>query len=202
MEQEGNGEHGVGNLDYPSTPKPAGHPLPPSAFTAGRILAASEPCPGAVRTCTLPSRAGSQRISVEAWPTPLAVVAHCVVQAAQASAGHGVTVAHGIEIHVPVALAGLTGMHGTSLPQGVPEKPVITELTAFSWGRWKGGEDPAVPTLPTAPVPTHPQPHSPLCPGGQWVQTTSPLLGTSVQGERPGQGQGLQSSERPAKGLP
>lgn len=129
------------------------------------------------------------------------MLAHCVVEAAQASAGHGVAVPHGIGIHVPVALAGLTGVHGASLPQGIPEKPIITELAALSWGRWNGGEDPAVPTLPTAPC-AHPAAASPLCPGGQWVQTTSPVLGTSVQGERPGQGQGLQSSERPKKGLP
>lgn len=97
-----------------------------------------------------------------------------------------------------MALAGFTGVHGTSLPQRVPEKAVITELAALSWGRWKGGEDPDAAHSPCA----QPPPGSPLCPGGQWVQTTSPLLGTSVQGERPGQGQGLQSSERPTKGLP
>lgn len=159
MEQESKGQSGTcgGNLDHPSAPKPAGHPLPPSAFTAGRILAASELFPGAVRTGTLPSRAGSQSIPVESRPTPLAVIAHCVVQAAQAPAGHGVAVAHGIEIHVPMALAGFTGVHGTSLPQGIPEKAVITELTAFSWGKWKGEEVLAVPTLPTAPVPIHPR---------------------------------------------
>lgn len=48
----------------------------------------------------------------------------------------------------------------------------------------------------------HPLPASPLCPGGQWVQTTSPLPGTWVQGERSGQGHGLQSSKCPMKGLP
>lgn len=52
------------------------------------------------------------------------------------------------------------------------------------------------------PQPPWPSPGSPLCPGGQWVHTTSPLPGTSVQGERSGHGQGLQSSERPTKGLP
>lgn len=136
MEQESKEHSGTlgDNLNHPSSLNLLGipfHPLP--SLLGGFWLQVS--CPrGAVRTCTLPSRAGSQRIPVEARPTPLAVVAHCVVQAAQAPARHGVTVPHGIEIHVPVTLAGFTGMHGTSLPQGVPEKPVITELTAFSWG--------------------------------------------------------------------
>lgn len=114
--------------------------LPPSASTTGRILAVvgsrgAGPAPGAVRTGTLPSRVGSQRIPVEAQQTPLAVLARRVVQAAQAPAGHGVTVPHGIEIHVPVTLAGDAGTHGAPLPQRVPKKPVVTELAAFSWGR-------------------------------------------------------------------
>lgn len=44
--------------------------------------------------------------------------------------------------------------------------------------------------------------HSPLWPGGQWVHTTSPLSGMVVQADRPGHGQGWQSSARPVKGLP
>lgn len=115
--------------------------------------------PRAVRTCTLPGRVGSQRIPIEACPTPLAVLACRVVQAAQAPAGHGVAVPHGIEIHVPMTLAGDTGMHRAPLPQRVPKKPIIAELAVFSWGRQKGGEGLAVPALPAAPSPTRPQPH-------------------------------------------
>lgn len=123
------------------------------------------PASGAVRTCTLPSGFGSQSVPVEARPTPLAVLARRVVQAAQAPARHRVAVPHGVEIHIPVTPAGDAGMHGAPLPQGVPEKPIIAELAAFSWGRYQGGEGPAVPVLPAAPLPTHPQPHL-SAPGG------------------------------------
>lgn len=201
MEQESKGQSGTcgGNLDHPSAPKAAGHPLPPSAFTAGRILAASELFPGAVRTGTLPSRAGSQRIPVESRPTPLAVIAHCVVQAAQAPAGHGVAVAHGIEIHVPMALAGFTGVHGTSLPQGIPEKAVITELTAFSWGKWKGEEVPAVPTLPTAPVPIHHR--ADLSVPGAVGADHLPTAGHLGAGRAAGAGAGLAVIRAPCEGV-
>lgn len=139
-------------------------PFPPSASTAGRNLAAvglrgAAPAPGAVRTCTLPGRIGSQRVPVEAELTPLAVLARRVVEAAQAPAGHRVAVPHSIEIHIPMTLAGDAGMHGAPLPQGVPEKPIVTEFAAFSWGRRKAGVRLAVLVLPMAPSPAHPQPH-------------------------------------------
>lgn len=151
-------------LTIPQPLKLLGIPFSPSASTAGRILAAvglreAAPAPRTIRTCTLPNRIRSQRIPVEARPTPLTVLAHCVVQAAQALAGHRVTVAHCIRIHIPMTLAGDTGMRGAPLPKGVPEKSIITELAAFPWGRQKGGEDPGMPALPNAPLPTRPQPH-------------------------------------------
>lgn len=85
----------------------------------------------AVRTRTLPGGAGGQRVPVEARPTLLAVLARRVVQAAQAPAGLGVAVPHGVEVHVPVTLAGGAGTHGAPLPQGVPEKAVVAQLAAF-----------------------------------------------------------------------
>lgn len=197
-EQEGKGHSGTawGNLNHPSAPKPAGNPLPPSA---GRIWAANELCPGAVRTCTPPSGAGSQSIPVEARPTPLAVITHRVVEAAQTSARHGVTVPHGVEIHVPVTVAGLAGTHGTSVPQGVPEKPIITELAAFSWERWEGGEDPAVLTMPTAPVPTQPQPHL-SAPGGSGCRPPPHCWAPRCRASGRGRGRACNHQSAPKRG--
>lgn len=57
-----------------------------------------------------------------------------------------------------MTLAGDAGMHGAPLPQGVPEKPIVTEFAVFSWGRRKAGECLAVlvlhPRPPHLPTPS------------------------------------------------
>lgn len=135
-------------------------------------MGAAGPAP-AIRTRTLPSRAGGQRVPIEPRPTLLALLSRCVVQAAQAASGHGVTVPYSIEVHIPMTLAGDAGTHGTPLPQGVPEKSIIAQLAALPYKAKsaRGGG-------PAAPQPPPHIPTSPLCPGGQWVHTTSPLLGS------------------------
>lgn len=53
-----------------------------------------------------------------------------VVQATQAMARQGVAVAHGVGVHVPTALALLAGLGVPRESQRVPEKAIITDLTA------------------------------------------------------------------------
>lgn len=70
----------------------------------------------------------------EPFLTALTVGARCVVQATQAVARQGVTVAHGIGVHIPAALALLAGLGGPREPQRVPKKAIITDLTSPPWG--------------------------------------------------------------------
>lgn len=69
--------------------------------------------------------------------TVLTVSTCCVVQATQAVARQGVTVAHGVGVYIPAALALLAGLGGSREPQWVPKKAIITGLTAPPWGKEK-----------------------------------------------------------------
>lgn len=155
-----------------SASKPSGYPFCPPHWEGLGWGGGSRASPGHIHTCTLPSRAGGQRIPIEPWLTLVALLSCCVVQAAQAAPGQGIAVPHGIEVHVPMTLTGDAGTHGTSLPQGVPKKSIIAQLAALPCKAKSVQRGPAEPQPPPH-IPT-----SPLCPGGQWVHTTSPLLGS------------------------
>lgn len=86
-----------------------------------------------------------QGAPVEAFLTALTVGTCRVVQATQAVARQGVTVAHGVGVHVPTALAPPAGLGSPREPQRVPKVAIITDLTAPPWGREKavcGGGSP------------------------------------------------------------
>lgn len=154
-------------------------------------MGAAGPAP-AIRTRTLPSRAGGQRIPIEPWPTLLALLSRCVVQAAQAASGHGVTVPYSIEVHIPMTLAGDAGTHGTPLPQGVPEKSIIAQLAALPYKAKsaRGGVQ-----LHHSPLPTS-QPHL-SAPGGSGC--TPPPHCWAAECRVSGQGTGKACSHRGAQ---
>lgn len=83
-----------------------------------------------VLTLAFVCRPRDQGAPVETFTTALTVVTRGVVQAAQAVARQGVTVAHGIGVHIPAALALVAGLGGPREPQRVPKKAIITDLTA------------------------------------------------------------------------
>lgn len=95
------------------------------------------PCgPGRlVLTHAFVCRPRGQGVPVEAFLTVLAVDTGRVVQASQAAARQGVTVAHSVGVHVSTALTWLAGLGAPREPQWVPEKAVITDLTAPPWER-------------------------------------------------------------------
>lgn len=84
----------------------------------------------AVLTHTLVRGPRRQGAPVEAFLTELTVRPRRVVQATQAVARQGVTVAHSVGVHVPVALAPPTGLRVPREPQRVPKEAIITDLTA------------------------------------------------------------------------
>lgn len=88
-----------------------------------------------VLTRALVCRPRGQGAPVEAFRTALAAGACRVVQATQAAARLGVTVAHGVGVYVPTALAPAAGLGGPREPQRVPKIAIITDLTASPWGR-------------------------------------------------------------------
>ena len=74
-----------------------------------------------------------QGAPVEAFLAVLAADTCRVVQASQAATRQGVTVAHSVGVHVSTALTWLAGLGGPREPQWVPEKAIITDLTAPPW---------------------------------------------------------------------
>lgn len=100
-----------------------------SHWVAGSLLTDGAPWVAAAGHAPVCGPRG-QGAPVEAFLTVVTVSACRVVQATQAVARQGVTVAHGIGVHVPRALAQLAGLRVPREPQWVPKKAIITDLTA------------------------------------------------------------------------